>query len=97
VIAGFADQGSHDIFDGNDTKAARRCLPKDLWERARIKLDLLAGAEELRDLSAPPSNRLQKLKGDLAGKYSISINDQYRIIFEFENRNASEVQIVDYH
>jgi proteic killer suppression protein len=97
MISGFADHGSRDIYDGEDTRAARRVLPKELWGKARVKLDLLEAAHELRDLMAPPSNRMEKLKGDLAGKYSIRINDQYRLVFRFENGNANDVEIVDYH
>ena len=97
MITGFADQGSEDIYDGNDTRAARQTLPTPLWPIAVRKLDLLENAQELRDLAAPPSNRLEKLKGRLAGRYSIRINAQYRVVFAFESGQASEVQIVDYH
>lgn len=58
---------------------------------------MLNNAHELRDLFAPPSNRLEKLKGDRAGQYSIRINDQYRICFHFHEGEAQNVAIVDYH
>jgi proteic killer suppression protein len=61
------------------------------------KLLMLNNAHELRDLSAPPSNRLEKLKADRAGQYSIRINDQYRICFHFHEGEAHNVEIVDYH
>ncbi len=94
----FAHQGTQDIFDGNDTKAARSTLPRELWERARRKLDMLNAAISLDDLRIPPANRLEKLKGRLAGYHSIRINDQYRIVFRWENGiGASEVRITDYH
>ena len=64
---------------------------------ARRKLDLVGAAAEIRDLTVPPGNRLEKLRGDLAGFYSIRVNDQFRIIFRFEGGNASAVQLVDYH
>jgi proteic killer suppression protein len=61
------------------------------------KLIMLNNAHELRDLSATPSNRLEKLKGDRTGQHSIRINDQYRICFNFEEGNAYNVEITDYH
>ena len=64
---------------------------------ARRKLDLIGTAADIRDLTVPPGNRLEKLKGDLAGFHSIRMNDQFRIIFRFEAGNASDVQITDYH
>ena len=94
----FAHPGTRDIFDGNDTKAARSTLPRELWERARRKLDMLNAAISLDDLRIPPANRLEKLKGRLAGYHSIRINDQYRIVFRWEDgKGASEVRITDYH
>ncbi len=94
----FAHEGTRDIFDGNDTKAARNTLPRELWERARRKLDMMNAATRLDDLRAPPAIRLEKLKGRLAGRYGIRINDQYRIVFRWEDgQGASEVRITDYH
>ena len=58
---------------------------------------MLDSAVELNDLRSPPGNRLEALRGDRAGQYSIRINDQFRICFEWENGNAINVQIVDYH
>jgi toxin HigB-1 len=58
---------------------------------------MLNAAQDLMDLKAPPSNRLEKLKGELVGFWSIRVNDQYRVIFKFANGNADEVRIVDYH
>jgi toxin HigB-1 len=97
MILDFADQASEDIFHGNRSKAARRCLPPGLWPAARRKLDRLNRAREPRDLADPPGNRLEALKGDYAGYFSIRINDQYRIVFRFERNDARDVQIVDYH
>jgi proteic killer suppression protein len=58
---------------------------------------MLNAAQDLMDLKAPPANRLERLKGELVGFWSIRVNDQYRVIFKFANGNADEVRIVDYH
>jgi proteic killer suppression protein len=97
VILDFADQATEDLFNGSRTKAARRCLPLELWSSAQRKFDRLNRAREPRDLADPPGNRLEALKGDYAGYFSIRVNDQYRIVFQFENGDARHVQIVDYH
>ena len=94
----FADEGTRDIFDGLDTKAARKTLPKALWPVARRKLDMIQAASRLEDLRIPPGNRLEALKGSLEGFYSVRINDQYRVIFRWdEQEGAQDVRIVDYH
>jgi proteic killer suppression protein len=97
VILDFADQATEDLFNGSRTKAARRSLPLELWPAAQRKLDRLNRATEARDLADPPGNRLEALKGDYAGHFSIRVNDQYRIVFQFENGDARHVQVVDYH
>lgn len=97
MILDFADQATEDIFHGVRSKAARRSLPQELWASARRKLDRLNAAREPRDLADPPGNRLEALKGDYAGFFSIRVNDQYRIVFRFEHGDARAVQIVDYH
>ena len=96
VITSFADATTEDIYHGRITKAALK-LPRELWTRIQRKLDLLEAAATLNDLRVPPSNRLEALKGDLAGKYSIRVNEQYRIVFRFENGQSSEVCCTDYH
>lgn len=96
MITSFADQGTRDIYDGADTKAARKKLPKELWNIARRKLDMLDAARNVSDLKVPPNNRLEKLKKEFAGKLSIRINDQWRVVFAFQDGNASEILIVDY-
>jgi toxin HigB-1 len=96
VIVSFGDKTTEDIYNGVETKAARG-LPKELWGRIQIKLDLLHACTRLDDLRAPPSNRLERLKGDLDGFYSIRVNDRYRIVFQFADGNAVEVCCVDYH
>jgi proteic killer suppression protein len=72
-------------------------LPKDIQRTARRKLLYLDDAEHLQDLLASPGNRLEKLKGDRAGQYSIRINDQWRICFKWSANKAKDVEIVDYH
>ena len=69
----------------------------DLWPKAVIKLDRIDACDTTQDLRVPPGNRFEALKGSLAGSFSIRINDQYRIVFRFEDGNASEVKITDYH
>jgi proteic killer suppression protein len=70
---------------------------QDIQRAARRKLDILDAAESLGDLRVPPSNRLEKLAGRRKGQYSIRINDQWRICFQWRERDAYEVEIVDYH
>lgn len=95
MIVSFADAATEDIFDGRNTKAART-LPKGLWKIAARKLSALDYARDLRDLSSP-GNNLEKLKGALSGKYSIRVNHQFRIVFNFDRGEASNVVITDYH
>jgi toxin HigB-1 len=96
VIVSFGDKTTEDIYNGVETKSARR-LPKELWGRIQVKLDLLNACTGLDDLRAPPSNRPERLKGDLKGLYSIRVNDHYRIVFQFADGNAAEVRCTDYH
>jgi toxin HigB-1 len=93
----FRDRGTADVFDGKASKAARRVCPSELVDRAREKLFLIDDAEALGDLRSPPGNRLEALKGDRKGQYSIRINDQYRICFRWTEQGAREAEIVDYH
>jgi proteic killer suppression protein len=72
-------------------------FPSDLFKTARRKLGFLEDAVELVDLRIPPGNRLEALKGDRAGQYSIRINDQWRVCFRWDEGNAFEVEITDYH
>jgi toxin HigB-1 len=97
VIVSFLDKGTEDLFDGRDTKQARTSCPSDLVRVARRKLDQLNQAVALGDLRAPPSNHLEKLKGELAGRYSIRINEQWRVCFRWAESGAEDVEVVDYH
>ncbi len=96
MIIAIKDETTKDIYDGVNTKAARK-IPKELWNLAQRKMDMINAVKEIMDLRVPPGNRLEALKGNLAGFNSIRINEQYRIVFKFENGNASEVKITDYH
>lgn len=97
MIYSFEDQGTEDIYDGHNTKKARRTCPKEVWSVARRKLDLLNSAESLGDLKVLPANRLEKLSGRREGQYSIRINDQYRICFYWKESGPAQVEITDYH
>lgn len=96
MIASFNDSATEALFHGERGKSIRS-LPSDIQAVAIRKLDQLNAAVELRDLRAPPGNRLELLKGKLRGKHSIRINDQWRIVFLWESGDAHEVEIVDYH
>ncbi len=93
----FADRGTEDIYDGTDSERARKTLPRQLHAKAQNKLSILAFAASIDDLRAPPSNHLEKLRGDRAGEYSIRINDRYRICFRWDDGRAIDVEVVDYH
>ena len=93
MIRSFASAEAERIFEGQVSKR----LPHDIQKTARRKLLYLHDAEDLRDLFAPPGNRLEKLRGDREGQYSIRINDQWRICFRWEIDRAYDVEIVDYH
>ena len=96
-IRSFLTEGTEDINYGRETRLARRTLPVNLHEKARIKLARIHAAESLLDLATLPGSRLEKLKGDRKGQYSIRINDKYRICFSWRNNAAEKVEIVDYH
>ncbi len=93
----FADPGTQDIYDGLDSERARKALPRNLHKKAQNKLSIMSFAESTEDLRAPPSNHLEKLRGDRRGQYSIRVNDRYRICFRWVNAEAVDVEIVDYH
>jgi proteic killer suppression protein len=93
VIESFASDETKKIFLGETSSK----LPKDIQRTARRKLIYIDDAEDLQDLLAPPGNRLEKLKGNRTGQYSIRINDQWRICFNWMENKARNVEIVDYH
>jgi len=97
MIRSFADTGSEAIFNGRNTKEARRTCPQRLWSVARRKLDQLDSAESLEDLTIPRGNRLEALSGSRRGQFSIRINEQYRVCFQWAASGPDNVEIVDYH
>lgn len=97
MISSFKDQASADIFNGVDSKLARKACPQILWRAAARKLDLLDSATQLEDLKVPPGNRLEALMGSRKGQNSIRINEQYRICFRWTDAGVEDVEIVDYH
>jgi proteic killer suppression protein len=96
LILSFSDTATEDLYHGRQTTRVRR-FPTTIIPAALRKLDMLARAYALIDLRAPPGNRLEALKGDFEGFYSIRINDQWRVVFRWEGHNASDVAILDYH
>lgn len=97
MIQSFADNAVEDVFNGINSKRARKKLSPSLHAVACRKLDMMDAATNLNDLKIPPANRLEALKGDLKGKYSIRINDQFRIVFYWGILGPEEVDIIDYH
>lgn len=93
MIKSFADKATAAIFSG----LLVRRLPHDIQAAARRKLKLIDAVSRIDELRIPPGNRLEQLSGDRAGQWSIRINDQWRICFQWDNGHATDVQIVDYH
>ena len=96
MIQSFGDETTADLFRERNTRAARR-IPRQLWRLSQRKLKALDVAARLNDLTIPAGNRLESLKGEQAGRHSIRINDQYRVTFRWEQGNAYEVRVEDYH
>ena len=96
VIRTLADDTTRDIWNGVNSKAARR-IPRDMWSIIQRKLDQIDSVTKLDDLKVPPGNRLHALMGDLAGFHAIRVNDQYRIIFRFEGPDSYDVRCADCH
>jgi proteic killer suppression protein len=97
MIATFKDTASEDIFNGKFSKVALKALPEKLWKIAVRKLDQLDSVVSLDELKIPPGNRLERLSGDRKGQYSIRINEQYRICFEWIDNEPNDVELTDYH
>jgi len=97
MIGSFRDQASEDIFNGINSKAARKACPQTLWPVAARKLDLIDSAQSLDELKVPPGNRLEAISGDRQGEYSIRINDQYRICFTWGESGPCNLEVTDYH
>ena len=97
MLGSFNDEGTEDIFNGQNTKAARKTCPEALWKVAARKLDQLDSVTALNELRVPPGNRLEALTGDRNGQHSVRVNDQYRICFVWMASGPDHVEIVDYH
>ena len=93
MIKSFKCKETEKVFNGQRSKK----LPPDIIKTAKRKLDMIHFAHAEIDLMVPPSNRFEQLKGVLYGYCSIRINDQFRIVFKFNDGNAEEVKIIDYH
>jgi proteic killer suppression protein len=93
MIISFESKETEKIWNGERVKN----LPYEIQQIGRRKLRMLNNSQNLMDLRIPPSNKLEKLSGKMNDLYSIRINDQWRIIFKWEDGNASEVTIIDYH
>jgi proteic killer suppression protein len=93
VIRTFGDGETERFFAAGSS----RRIPTEIRRRAAMRLIQLNAATRIEDLRQPPSNRLELLRGDRAGQWSVRINDQWRVCFRFENGDAFDVEIVDYH
>lgn len=93
MIKTFADRHTQDLFATGQSSR----LPPAIVRRARRKVEYIDLASSVGDLRVPPGNRLHKLTGDRQGKYAIAINDQWRVCFRFEDGDAFDVEITDYH
>ena len=97
MIASFGDGATEDLFNGIDSRRARRACPPTLWSVVARKLTQVNRVRELKELAIPPGNRLEPLRGARLGQHSIRINDQYRICFRWEDGHAYDVEVTDYH
>jgi proteic killer suppression protein len=96
MIKNFADKITEDVFDDTNSRYSRK-LPRELHPKAQRLLDQINAAPSLEFLRVPPGNKLEKLSGSLEGFWSLRINKQWRIIFCWDNNDAFDVGIVDYH
>jgi proteic killer suppression protein len=96
MITSFEDRATEDFYHGRRTKRVRR-FPPDIRQPALRKLDMLNAAHRLEDFRALPGNRLEALRGDLKGYYSIRVNERWRIVFRWLEGNAAAVSLTDYH
>ena len=97
VIISFRNRGTEDIFNQQDTRAARDICPSAIWPVAWRKLEKIDQARGLNDLRFPAGNRLEQLRRERAGQFAIRVNDQYRVCFWWTDAGAEDVEITDYH
>ena len=96
MIKSFGDRGTEDLYHGRNTSRPRS-FPANIVNSALRKLDVIDSAGDVQDLRAPPGNRLEALKGNFQGFYSIRVNDQWRIVFRWDDGVATDVSLADYH
>ena len=96
MIRNFADKTAQDVYDGTNSRYSRK-LPRQLHAKAQRLFDQMNAAPSLEFLRVPPGNKLEKLVGNMKGNWSLRINNQWRIVFRWENNDAYDVRIVDYH
>ncbi len=97
MIQTFRNKGTEDIFNGINSKDARKTCPQSVWKIAARKLDQIDSVIQLNELRVPPNNKLEALARDRKGQHSIRINDQYRICFEWSELGPEKIEITDYH
>ena len=97
MIESFADKASEDIFNGVNSREARKACPRNLWRLATRKLDQLDSVQNIEELLVPPGNRLEALSGNRKGQFSIRINEQYRVCFVWGEKGPINVEVTDYH
>ena len=97
MIVSFKDRATEEIFNGVNSKAARKACPQTLWRIASRKLDQLDSVQSLEELKVPPGNHLENLSGNRKGEYSIRINKQYRVCFMWGESGPYNVETTDYH
>ena len=96
MIKSFGDNATEELFHNIQSRRTRR-FPSEISRSVLRKLDVIDGAHQLQDLQTPSGNRLEALKGELKGYYSVRVNDQWRIVFRWSGDSAHEVSLVDYH
>ena len=96
MIRSFGDRLTEAVFHGERTREAGR-ISFELTRRIVRKLDMLNSAANLQDLRSPPGNRLEALRGDLSGWFSIRVNQQWRLVFRWNHNDVWDVTLIDYH
>lgn len=97
MITSYASSGTEDVFNGRNTKTARRTCPRNLWRVAARKLEQLDSVTLLEEMRIPPGNQLEARSGERKGQFSVRINEQYRVCFLWTDEGPDAVEIVDYH